>query len=249
MATTPSKASPRKVVYPSRDGRPIGETPVHRDLLWVLIDLLRRRFIGDPMVYISGNMLVYYVPGDKRRHVSPDVWVARGVPDKDRDYFLVWEEPRGPEMVIELTSASTKREDLEKKFELYRDVLHVTEYFLFDPRAEYLNPPLRGYRLAGGEYVPIEPVAGRLPSEVSGVHLERDGQDLRFYDPALGQWMPTYIERAEDAEAERREAEVRVETARREAEAARLEADSLRRELEELRRRLDGASIDGPDDR
>jgi Uma2 family endonuclease len=230
MATTPSKTPNKRVVYPSRDGRPIGETPVHRDLLWVLIDLLRRRFAGDPMVYVSGNMLVYYVPGDKRRHVSPDVWAARGVPDKDRDYFLVWEEPRGPEIVIELTSASTRREDLEKKFELYRDVLHVTEYFVFDPRSEYLRPPLRGFRLIEGQYVTIEPVDGRLPSEVLGLHLERDDQDLRLYAPGTGQWMLTYLERAKEAELHAREAEAR-------AVAAEAEAERLRREIDELRGR------------
>jgi Uma2 family endonuclease len=38
--------------------------------------------------------------------------------------------------VIELTSTSTLRFDLGRKFSLYLDVLKVPEYFLFDPLEE-----------------------------------------------------------------------------------------------------------------
>ena len=71
-----------------------------------------------------------------------------------------------------------------KKRDLYRDVLQVPEYFIFDPTEDYLKPPLQGFRLVDGEYARIEPVAGRLPSDVLGLHLERDGEELRLYDPA-----------------------------------------------------------------
>ncbi|MDR3635403.1 MAG: Uma2 family endonuclease [Isosphaeraceae bacterium] len=234
MATVPSKS--RTIVYPSRDGRPIGETPVHRDLLVELVHGLQRRFAGDPMVYVSGNMLVYYVPGDKRRHVSPDVWMARGVPNRDRDYFLIWEEPRGPEMVIELTSRSTRQEDLEKKFALYRDVLRVSEYFLFDPRAEYLDPPLRGFRLIDGQYVPIQPIDGRFPSEVAGVHLVRDGQRLVLYDPVTRTRLLTVEEALERADAARQQAEAARQNAEAQVRAQDEELERLRRQLDDLRR-------------
>ena len=49
----------------------------------------------------------------------------------------------------------------------------MPEYFLFDPRSEYLKPSLRGFRLIAGEYRPIEPIDGRLPSEMLGLHLEQ----------------------------------------------------------------------------
>ena len=61
--------------------------------------------------------------------------------------------------------------------------MRVSEYFLFDPTEDYLKPPLQGFRLAGEDYIPIEPVGGRLPSQVLGLHLERDGQELRFFNP------------------------------------------------------------------
>ena len=51
----------------------------------------------DPDVYVWGNMMLYYVEGDRRKHVSPDVFVVRGVPKRpERDYYLTWKEGKGP---------------------------------------------------------------------------------------------------------------------------------------------------------
>ncbi|HEV3261183.1 MAG TPA: Uma2 family endonuclease [Gemmataceae bacterium] len=218
------------VEYPSGDGKPLAETPVHRDNLLGTIELLRTWFAGEPEVYISGNMFVYYVEGNPRKHVVPDVFVVRGVARRDRDYYLVWEERKGPEFIVEMTSRSTRREDMEGKFHLYQDVLKVSEYFLFDPRAEYLDPRLRGYRLQRGRYGLIRPVKGRLPSKVLGLHLEANGQELRLYDPATGQWVPT----ARESLAQAEEVLLREAAARQEAEA---EVERLRRELDALRSR------------
>jgi Uma2 family endonuclease len=201
--------------YPTSDMRPIAETDLHRDLMVDLIKTLQARYAEDRVVYVSGNLLVYYVPGDRRRHVSPDVLLVRGVEKRKRDYYLMWEEGKGPDVVIELTSKSTREEDLKRKFQLYSQHLRVPEYFLFDPRAEYLRPPLRGYRLRAGEYVPIRAVAGRLPSKVLSLHLERDGTELRLYDPATQAWLPTPEEEVDQAQAE---------------------FERLRRELDALRR-------------
>ena len=44
--------------------------------------------------------------------------------------------------MIEVTSKSTVRVDQRWKFQLYRDVLKVREYFMFDPRERtLLGPP------------------------------------------------------------------------------------------------------------
>jgi len=133
--------------------------------------------------------------------------------------------------VIELTSKTTRKEDTDTKFALYRDVLKVKELFLFDPRAEYLDPPFQGYRLRAGKYVSIKPVGGRLPSRLLGLHLERDGSDLRLWNPATGQWLPTPDEARQQADQARQQAD----QARQQAEA---EVSRLRRENEELRRGL-----------
>jgi Uma2 family endonuclease len=215
--------------YPTSDGRPMAETDWHRKLMTTLIETLTAFFAASPRAYGSGNLLVFYEPGNRRRHVAPDVFVVRGVAKHGRPNYLIWRERKAPEFVIELTSSTTRREGVAHKFALYRDVLRVKEYFLFDPFEDYLDPPMQGYRLRKGEYVPIKPVEGRLPSRVVGLHLERAGGNLRLWNPETGRWLPT----AEENQARLEEALRETDAARRRAEA---ESERLRREIEELRR-------------
>jgi Uma2 family endonuclease len=230
----------REVVYPSSDGRPVAETPIHRKNLLLTIDVLEDWFAAEPLVYVSGNMFVYYVQGDKWKHVSPDVFVVRGVPkDKPRDYYLVWEEGASPDLVIEFTSKSTRDEDVEQKLTLYRDVLKVSEFFLFDPHREYLDPPLQGYRLREGRYELVSPLSGRLPSEVLALHLEDDGDELRLYDPVTRRWLPTPKEDAAAAKARAAEERLRANELQRRAEEQQRRADEQQRRAEEQQGRAD----------
>jgi len=218
MATPRRPTAEREVDYPTSDGKPMGETDLHRQDMMDLIETLKDRFAADPMVYVSGNLLLFYEEGNKRKHISPDVFVVQGVPKlPPRDYYLLWREGRGPDVVLEITSKTTRTEDQKKKWVLYRDVLKVPEYFQFDPTEDYLKPSLQGHRLVAGAYEPIKLVDGRLHSEVLGLHLERDGFELRLFDLASGHRLLTPRERMEQAEAEN---------------------ERLRRELEALRRRL-----------
>ncbi len=241
----------RTTDYPTGDGKPMAETEVHGRAMMDLIITLSDHVADDPMAYAWGNMLMFYEQGNRRRHLSPDVFFVRGIPKRVRLNYLIWEEGKAPDLVIEVTSKSTRREDQVKKRDLYRDVLRVPEYIQFDPLAEYLRPPLQGLRLVEGEYRPIEAVAGRLPSEVLGLHFEARGDELRLYSPELGRWLPTRKERAEESEARARaaeaelaesEARARAELAESEgrARAAEAELDRLRREIEALRGRAEG---------
>jgi Uma2 family endonuclease len=241
MATVHPSAAASDVIYPDSDGRPMGETPRHIQNLAYLVIMLDAYFADEPKVFVAGNMFVYYVRGDRHWHVSPDLFVVRGIPrqgNPERRRYLVWEESKAPDVIIELTSESTREEDYDDKMWIYREKLRVPEYFLFDPYGEYLDPPLQGHRLVGDEYQRIVPLDGRFPSEVLGLHLESDGLNLRLYNPATKQWLPT--------PPEEHEARQQAEAARRQAEAAhqRTEAENerLRRELEELRRRLSDQS-------
>jgi Uma2 family endonuclease len=200
--------------YPTSDGRPMAETDWHRDLMVRLIETLKDYYAAQERVYVSGNLLLFYERGNRRRHVAPDVFVVKDVPKHDRPNYLTWDEGKGPDVVLELTSSSTRDEDVEGKYLLYQNTLRVPEYFLFDPLGDYLDPPLRGYRLRRGKYAPIRAIKGRLPSQVLSLHLERHGRDLRLYHLATEEWLPTPQERLAMAQAE-------VERLRREVEALR----------------------------
>jgi Uma2 family endonuclease len=244
MATVPTMRTSTGNGYPTTDGKPMAETDHHRIVLGEAIETLDDHHAGDPRVYVSGNLLVFYDRGNRRKHVSPDVFLVRGVPKRQRLNYLIWEERRGPQVVIEITSSSTRSEDQKTKKELYQDVLKVREYFLFDPFGDYLSPRLQGYRLRGGVYRPIRAVNGRLPSQVLGLHLEQQGDRLRFWDPATQTHPPTRAERAQQERQARERAEQERDQERqgREQERqGRLEAERLlaeaQAELEQLRHR------------
>ena len=196
--SSPATAVEPDIYYPDSDGMPMAETPWHREIMTEAIEVVDDHFADDPRVYVSGNLLLYYERGNRRRHVSPDVFVVRGVEKRLRENYLLWEEGKAPQVVIELTSSSTRAEDQRTKRRLYQDTLKVREYFLFDPHGDYLDPPLQGYRLRQGVYQPIRPRQGRLPSQELGLHLERDGNTLRLWNPQTGAWLPMPREALED---------------------------------------------------
>jgi hypothetical protein len=128
-----------------------------------------------------------------------------------------------------VTSRGTRLQDKGSKRELCAE-LGVREYFLFDPEADYLKPPLQGFRLRAGDYEPIEPdAAGQLTREELGLQLTRDAEGLlRFVDPVSGEPLLRIEQHA--ARGER-------EAARAEREAAR--ADAAEAEIARLRALLE----------
>lgn len=233
------------IEYPSSDGKPMAETDVHRNLMIRAIETVDGWFADRPDVYVTGNLMVYYQEGDPRLCRSPDLMVVVGVPKGDREVYKVWEEGgRFPSFALEITSKSTRDEDLDEKFRVYRDVWKVREYVLFDPLEEYLDPSLQGFRLAGKKYRPIPPRRGQLASEVLGLKLDREGLRLVFRHPDdAREVLPRAEERARQAEHARELADMKArfaESARATAEdratAAEAELARLRAELDALRK-------------
>jgi len=195
--------------YPERDGKPMGETDAHIAQILDLRFSLSRHFRDDPQVYVAADLLFYYVEGDPKEFVVPDVFVVRGVPKGERRVYKLWEEGHAPQVVFEITSPSTRREDLGTKKVLYAD-LDVREYFLFDPAGE-VRPPLLGFRLIGAEYQALQ---APLVSERLGLDLRVEANRLRLYDRRTGKKLLTAEEEAELREA----AEAEIERLRAELE-------------------------------
>ena len=167
------------------------------------------------------------------------MYVVVGAPTHPpRDSYLLWNEPKGPDFVLEVTSASTRGTDERRKRDVYA-ALGVREYFLYDPRAEWLTPPLQGFRLHEGAYraVPAVTVLSNrgvaVASEVLGLELrdEREERRVRLRDPATGEVLLTH-EEAEQAREESRQAREEAERTREEAERAREKEAAARRAAE-----------------
>ena len=226
-----------RVEYPTSDGRPVAETPLHYDRLSDAWQVLTMRYRSQPRVYVGVNMLVYDQPGNARRQLSPDLFVAFDVRDRDREreVYKLWEDG-APAFVLEVTSRCTRPED-ERKMTRYLN-WGVAEYFLYDPRGEYVKPALKGFELVGSAYhvMATDLLPNGKPgftSRTLGLGLWLDGSVLRFYDPETGRNLLTARDAvAETARIEAEIARTEAKIARTEAEIARFKAKTARTEAE-----------------
>lgn len=227
-------------LYPETDGKPMAASDDHKRVLIRILRALEVFFRSHPDVYVSGDLLMYYVQGDPRKVVSPDVLVSFGIGQKARRTYRVWEEGKPPDFVMELTSQSTYQKDLGEKLKIYAG-LGIANYFLCEIEGVYLPTPLMGFTLRDGVYELIpQATDGGVPSSVLGLDLHLQHDTLQFYDPATGQWLQL-PEAAAEAHAEAAEVRAAQETFARQQEAARAEsaeaeAAALRAELARLRR-------------
>ncbi len=182
MSVVSTKTS---IEYPESDGRPMGETDWHIESTLRLRELLKYRYRGQN-VYVASDLLLYYKEGVPQDYVVPDGFVVLDCSQHRRRIFQTWKEQRVPNVVFEFTSKSTCRSDQVFKPRIYAEI-GVPEYFLYDPQAEYLNPCLQGYRLAGeGSYVRIDFNAdGRLECQQLGLTLEPASDGVLILRDAL----------------------------------------------------------------
>ena len=213
---------PQHIHYPSADGQPVAESDFQLHPLLYAVTTLRTYFQDRADVYVAGNMFIYYEAGNPEAVVAPDVFVVLGTAKRDRASYMLWEEPKGPDFILEITSRSTRTRDQGPKRGIYA-FLGVREYFQYDPTHDYLVPALQGARLAAGSYQAMVPATlpnGTLVlhSEVLGLDLRLEEGILRFYDSVTGQKLLSHAE---------------IEQALRTAEQARQAAEAARREAEE----------------
>ncbi len=209
------------IYYPDTDGKPMAASDLHRDILNCTLETLKAHYAQRPDVYVSGDILMYYVKGVPHRVVAPDVLVSFGLDKKRRNTYLVWVEGKLPDFVMEFSSKTTYAEDLGKKMDLYAS-LGIQDYFLYDAEGLFLASQLMGWTLVDGVYVPVsEHADGGLHSDVLSLDFHVDDEGLGFYDPVAGAWLQTPTEAAEArAEQEASRAENAETLAKQEASRA-----------------------------
>lgn len=216
----PSSLTTLETDYPESDGKPMGETEFHINVILHLFQSLRYFFRQIEDVYVAADLLFYYEEGNRSAFKVPDVFVVKGVSKQPRRTYKLWEEGVAPCTVFEITSRATWLDDLGEKRALY-EKLGVPEYFLFDPLDEYLSPWLQGFRLKNNYYQPVDLAEnGTLFSQELSITLQPQDQLLRIVDSGSGETIPTLDEAAKRAE----EAEARL--AQLEAELKKLRGQS-----------------------
>lgn len=222
---------------PCEDGMPM-ETARHRLQMNVLIEPLELAWQDRQDFYVAGNMFVYFSPKQEFTHDfrGPDVFVVLGVPKRERKSWVVWQEGKAPDVVIELTSASTAKEDTGKKKLIYQNQLRVPEYFLYDP----FSAELAGFRIHGGLYRKMKPdKEGRLISQKlhltltrwQGWYMDTEALWLRWatLDGAI---LPTAAEQAMKAQQQAMEAQQQATAAQQQAEAAQQQAAAAQQQAQ-----------------
>ena len=176
-------------------------------------------------------------------HVDPAVYEAN-------NGYVVSEQGKPPDFVLEVASESTGDADLNEKRDFYESI-GVVEYWRFDETGEFHGARLAGERLVDGEYRPIaieQLDDGILQgySAALGLSLRWERGRLGWHDPATGEHIATLESERNRAEAEReariqeREARIQEQEARITAEAGREAAAARIRDLEAELRRLRG---------
>ena len=198
--------------------------------------------LGNPettLVTAADYWIAPHPHADRRRLRRPDLLVAFGV-DPARyvadNGYIVSEQGKPPDFVLEVASASTAQIDTGDKRVEYA-ALGILEYWRFDETGEYHGARLAGDRLVDGRYEPIEiePVAEGILQGYSAalnLYLRWERGRLGWYDPATGRHIATF-----DSERERADlAEIRADRERERADRerdTRIQTEARIRELEQ----------------
>lgn len=244
------------------------ESNRHRIAMNVLIEAIHQIYEGRDDYFTGGNMFIYYSSRQARDRDfrGPDFFVALNVDGtKERQGWVVWEEEgRYPDVIVELMSPSTAREDVGPKKDIYEQTFRTRDYFVYNP---FDRRSLQGWHLdTNGRYQEIVPdERGWLWCESlelwlgvwDGTLTKENAPWLRFFDAQgnlilLSQELaPQERERAEQererAEQERERAEQereRAEQERERAEQERERANTAETRLQELQERLQAMGID-----
>lgn len=247
---------PRPDVYipppqnlPTEDGIPL-ESNWHRLEINLLIEIIdwHRRERSD--YFAGGNMFVYFSDDETllRDVRGPDFFLVNGVPQGDRPSWFVWKEQgRYPDLIIELSSPTTRKIDFTTKFKIYEQTFRTPEYVIYDPN----TGELFAWRNRGLGYQAIAPnERGHVFLEQAGLWLGKwtgmkhpyEMTWLRFFD-GDGRLVPTAAEAEKTrADAEKSRADVeksRADAADALAAAEKVRADALAVELAELKAKLE----------
>ncbi len=169
-----------------------------------------------------------------------------------RNGYLIPEQGKPPDFVMEVASESTGRIDENRK-RLDYSRMRIPEYWRFDyTGGSYHITHLAGDRLVGDEYRPIpihQTEEGHYwgHSNILNLDLCWENGELRWYDPVARRYLPNFREKDAQlraADAARETAESQRETAesqREAADAAREVADAAREVAESQREAADAA--------
>jgi Uma2 family endonuclease len=154
-----------------------------RATVYSLRDLASERHlpwhVGDQLTLVGTR------PDGTEWRPSPDVMVHLEAGVEHRKEMVVRVDGP-PALIVEVVSPSTWAYDVDTRRGKAFGYLHlgVPDYLVFDPHADLLGAPCRGWRQHGGVIEEWRPgTDGRYHTSVLGISLQPDGALLRIFDP------------------------------------------------------------------
>ena len=180
-----------------------------------------------------------YVAGESR---APDLMVVFDADPEAydaRNGYVVPEQGKPPDFILEVASRSSRHGDREEK-KAYYETMGVQEYWLFDRTGQFYGFHLAGFRLVQGQYQEIqlaESNDGTIQgfSSVLNLFLRWRDSELELFDPDGNQISETVRADTAEARADTAEARAAAELSRADQEAARADDAEARADAEASR--------------
>jgi Uma2 family endonuclease len=224
---------PKEDDLPYDDGEPM-ETQRHVNQMVVLMKSLEIYWGKEKRYFAGGNMFLHYRPFSKKKFLGPDFFLVLDVEQRERKSWVVWQEKmRYPDLIIELLSDSTRKNDHTKKKELYEQVFKTSEYYLYDP----FSQEFIGYTLEDEHYELVLPDSdNKIYSPKAHLYLVIHDDWLRWMTED-GMILPTGEEKADQEKLKADQEKLRAdqEKLRADQEKLRAEQEKLRADQEKLR--------------
>lgn len=201
------------ITLPTQDNLPsdnndVMETARHKHQMDLLLETIYPWLEKRKNGYAGGNMFIYFSASQLKNEdfKGPDFYCVLDVPQNERKSWVVWEEGKSPDLVIELLSESTAQMDKTDKKLVYQNRLRVPEYFWYNP---WQPEDFAGFSLVNGVYQPLildsqgRYISQRLQLALitwQGVYCGIDTTWLRW-QTLEGKLLPTQRELKNQAEA------------------------------------------------
>ena len=126
-----------------------------------------------------------------------------------RNAYIISEQGKPPDFVLEVASGGTGNEDTGEKREVYA-ALGIPKYWRFDETGESHGERLAGDHLVDGVYEPveIEQLSGDIlqgRSDVLGLDIRWHDGRLEWFDPETGRHIATFDDERARADSELKE--------------------------------------------
>jgi Uma2 family endonuclease len=232
-------AIPQKQIaieYPDSDGMPMADNTLQYKWMVTIEGNLELMFLGDPNVFVAGDLLWYPVEGDNKTRLAPDALVVFGRPKGRRGSYRQWDEAGiPPQVVFEVLAPGNRPGEMMRKLNFY-DRFGVKEFYQYDPDYNVLD----GWHRVGDKLAPIERMNGWI-SPLLGIRFELTSEDFVIYRPD-GERFLTFTELGEERARMRHEIEEarkQIDEQRRQADEQGRQADEQRQQADEQRQRAD----------